>query len=1036
MKTSSSRWAFARLSAVSLLATGLFPPAATAQTAYYSVQGAIAADADTADLLFDLSGTVSNIETFQARTYSHFGGTNAAGDLIAGGSFNPGLTLVDDSGNGEGANVDGFDDGVNHDSWLSWDGVAPNGNGSTFGGDITSDSLPADGYVLNLRRVPLFAVTPGPWALDFESPAGTTTLTGLVPNGTTTFGSLKLGTTGAGSDPARATIDSGTFALSNSLILASTGGAVFNVETGGTVNVGTNTLVRTGGTLNLNGGTFTSGLSFTLDGGTLNLNDGNHTVPTIFSSTGGSLSVDSGSNLTLSGPSLFNNSNTISGLGRLTTNGSVTFTGPGTNTVTGVVLDLDGNTGGGTTINITNTDLDMDVQSLDIIDNDFGGTINFNNADLTVQTDAGAWTMSGMIDIDNPAAQSTITGDHLNLTGDINLLSNFSGLRVFSPLTISGAGGMSFNLNASAHLDGPTVFNPTFPLIIDNPGHGVLSQNGDLTVDADTAIEMFVYDLDGLIDTTTTTLNADLDIDVDRIESTLPANNDYDGTLNINDNRLTIHTGAGEWTMRGVANITANDTAAGLSSIAGDHLMVEGSIAVTAPGPGLSFVASIDAPVTFGDGAALSVDEHVTFLLEQTTVFDSDTATITGLGSLSQRGNATVNADTTIALHEYDLDGGSFDEASRIVTVNGAALTVNADSLGGDGSKFDGTLNLNNPATLDINLTIPAEEPRWRLAGTLNVTPVGGDTADINGSTVFFLDGSTTNIAGASTTLVLNAPAIVESGATFNGPGNVTTNNSLELRSGASVGVDVTANDVVGVGDSPGLATVASLTLGGDAAVELEVQAPSPLTGPPIVGVDYDRLVVTGDVALDGELRVQLLNDGTLPNLGTEYPVLTYGNRIGMFETVTGTLINTSLALAPLITDSDDPDEVDDSLVLRASIPGDLNMDDTVSVADLSTFALNFNTAPGLYVEGSGDNSWELGDFNADGAITVADLSLLALNFGFGVDPAAADAALTFEAASALIGFDLAALPEPSVIALLAPAFAGLVNRRQGRFHL
>ena len=153
-----------------------------------------------------------------------------------------------------------------------------------------------------------------------------------------------------------------------------------------------------------------------------------------------------------------------------------------------------------------------------------------------------------------------------------------------------------------------------------------------------------------------------------------------------------------------------------------------------------------------------------------------------------------------------------------------------------------------------------------------------------------------------------------------------------------------------------------------------------------------------------------------------------------MFHTITGTLINTTFALAPLFTDSDDPDTLDDQPILRASIPGDLNLDNKVSVSDLSTFALNFNTTSGLYVEATDTNSWELGDFNTDGAITVADLSLLALNFGFELLPDGSVVSATppsLREVAAIANIDPSSLPEPGVSGVLVFLWAWLPARRR-----
>ena len=139
-------------------------------------------------------------------------------------------------------------------------------------------------------------------------------------------------------------------------------------------------------------------------------------------------------------------------------------------------------------------------------------------------------------------------------------------------------------------------------------------------------------------------------------------------------------------------------------------------------------------------------------------------------------------------------------------------------------------------------------------------------------------------------------------------------------------------------------------------------------------------------------------------------------------------MINTTFALAPLL------DDLANQFILRASIPGDLNLDNKVSVADLSTFALNFNTAPGLYDETQNLNSWELGDFNADGAVTVADLSLLALNFGFdATDPASDTGGLSLLEAAKLARIPLSDIPEPAAAWTL---FGGtILGIRRSRYY-
>ena len=52
-----------------------------------------------------------------------------------------------------------------------------------------------------------------------------------------------------------------------------------------------------------------------------------------------------------------------------------------------------------------------------------------------------------------------------------------------------------------------------------------------------------------------------------------------------------------------------------------------------------------------------------------------------------------------------------------------------------------------------------------------------------------------------------------------------------------------------------------------------------------------------------------------------------------MFADITGALIDTGLALAPLFLDLTGADDIDDALIIEARVPGDLNHDNKVSVA-------------------------------------------------------------------------------------------------------
>ena len=397
--------------------------------------------------------------------------------------------------------------------------------------------------------------------------------------------------------------------------------------------------------------------------------------------------------------------------------------------------------------------------------------------------------------------------------------------------------------------------------------------------------------------------------------------------------------------------------------------------------------------------------------------------TANGVTRIWPEGKLDVNA-ATFNTGSLLIDGQA-DATNATVNITGSSLNITPTgqlNVTGDAGPFNSpnAVNSGQLNATDTTLTFPANATHDDVGlvnlGTLNLdnTTIDGDLRSPAGSVI-----NITNVAGFN--------ALVSGAAQFTGTGAPFFNNAYQP------------------GDSTAQINFPNgYFLSPDTTVTIEAATPTPPDAAPTPGLDFDQLnAATAAVVFDGTLDVDLIDTAPddRPQLGTEYPILTYNARAffgpTMFDNITGTLIATDFALAPLFTDTDTiPVGNDDTLILRASIPGDLNLDNKVSVADLSTFALNFNTTPGLYVEATDTNSWELGDFNADGAVTVADLSLLALNFGFdATDPANPTPAtgVSLHTAAILAGLDPATLPEPPTITLatLLIAASSQITRRQ-----
>ena len=115
----------------------------------------------------------------------------------------------------------------------------------------------------------------------------------------------------------------------------------------------------------------------------------------------------------------------------------------------------------------------------------------------------------------------------------------------------------------------------------------------------------------------------------------------------------------------------------------------------------------------------------------------------------------------------------------------------------------------------------------------------------------------------------------------------------------------------------------------------------------------------------------------------------------------------------------------DQSVLIRSTRLGDLNLDGVVTISDFIDLASNFNGT---------SKTWQEGDLNYDGSVTISDFIDLASNFngsytGETLPISAADAQVLGDFAAA----HGAAVPEPSLMGLIALSGSGLLARRRRR---
>lgn len=352
----------------------------------------------------------------------------------------------------------------------------------------------------------------------------------------------------------------------------------------------------------------------------------------------------------------------------------------------------------------------------------------------------------------------------------------------------------------------------------------------------------------------------------------------------------------------------------------------------------------------------------VTYLTAPTWAVNSD-------GLWSNPGNWTGGVPNAIG--EAATLGGVIT-ANRTVTVDGSVTVKNL--ILDDNNSY----TLGGPSTLTFN--------GGSAGANLIVRNLSGNGAHTI-STPLALADNLTITQNSSGVLILSGPLANPSGMAIAklGPGRADITGPQTHGVGASLTVlqgQVHLDSDAGVAATAGAAATAHLTLavsGGAATLGVN-QTLRSLTSIAPAGVDLaGRSLRIYDTAAQTSLNAQaaggLIIDTTAPN----YAAIGVASR---------------------------PDaHGDPSLLVRATRPGDADLDGMVNFADLLVLSQNYN-APG--------RTWDQGDSNYDGTVNFADLLALSQNYN-----------LSYPSALA------AAVPEPAGAALLLLASAVLARRRR-----
>jgi hypothetical protein len=424
-----------------------------------------------------------------------------------------------------------------------------------------------------------------------------------------------------------------------------------------------------------------------------------------FTGTANTITVNADSSLTLGGTVTIPDASALN-LASLTA--AWTITGNTTINEAAGNFNWDGTGSATTTVSGTGM-LSITANFVDSTNDVYGGTLNLNDSgSLFVNNAANVWTMAGTLNKNN-AGTSNVTGNRINVEGNINV---GSGTLDLPQVTL--APGADVVVNGRLRLGGGSDLAGPNPIT----GTGILEMEGNSTVSANTTIATSTFDWDSasaggvhtIQDSVVFTINS----------STFDSDGDMDDPINLGGNgtQLLVN-GPTQWTA--VAAINANNAGAGAATIGGTSRLV---LSGAAADLNVNGNTTITAPLTLGASSFADIDAG--FTLDATGAVTYSGGTIDGDGTYSPGTTNTVTSDSTINCGILDLDGGSWTVES------GAELTFNVTDYDTSATNaFDATITLNNGG-----IFANSPDPQIVMDGILNMNATGGGGAEWRGDAI------------------------------------------------------------------------------------------------------------------------------------------------------------------------------------------------------------------------------------------------------------------------------------------------------------
>jgi hypothetical protein len=252
-------------------------------------------------------------------------------------------------------------------------------------------------------------------------------------------------------------------------------------------------------------------------------------------------------------------------------------------------------------------------------------------------------------------------------------------------------------------------------------------------------------------------------------------------------------------------------------------------------------------------------------------------------GTSSGAFSVSTGATLSLPASAYTLNAGASVSGGGILLLGGATLTAAADLSIPNLTFSGGTLN----GSGNVTVTGQFSWSGGTLTGAGSLTLAAGSTSTISGPNSKTVDTATLNLAGTTN---------------WDGVGNIILVNGGSLVNQAT-GIFNASGTIMG-----DLTNAGTLSPGGDGVVGvLTITGSYTQTatgnlhidiGGPNSGTDYDQLLIMGNASLAGALNVSMINGYTLPDVGTQFMVMTFASSSGAF-TINVTNLDPSLQLTP-----------------------------------------------------------------------------------------------------------------------------------------